>query len=104
MALFKNQTHQDIWIEHHCGRCYYGRGLGDPAQPQCKILAWALGHGRKPVAWERNPRKNVLMQDSIKCNQETRTPPKFGGTRRVADEDVPMFDVAPPVDMDTEHA
>lgn len=102
MSLFKNQTHQDIWIQHHCERCYFGRGLGDPMQPQCKILAFAIGHGRKPVEWDRSTRKNALMQDTIRCNKETRQPPR--NIKASIDIDVPMFDVEPPVNMDGDHA
>lgn len=96
MTLFRNDTHRDIWLEHHCHMCFHHQGAG------CKIVQRALRTGRKPVEWERNPRKNALMQDSIKCNEETRSPPTL--TKRVVNEDVPMFDVAAPIDMDTEHA
>lgn len=97
MTLFKNPTHQDIWIEHHCGRCHYGQ-----ADTMCPILHRALHSNRKPVEWDRNPRKNTLMQDSIKCNSETRTPPATQRPR--IDIDVPMFDVDTPVRMDSDHA
>lgn len=102
MTLFKSQTHQDIWIDHHCRRCYFGQGLGDPTQPQCKILAFAIGHGRKPVQWDRSIRKNATMADSIKCNSEIHQPPLV--TRRVVNEDVPMFDVQATTRMDPDHA
>lgn len=85
--IFKNQTHQDIWVEHHCHRCFHHNGAG------CEILQRALQSGRKPVEWDRNPRKGVLMQDSIKCNEETRLPPTTKAAARF--EDVPMFDVTP---------
>lgn len=99
MTLFKNETHQDIWVEHHCDRCYFGR-----ATTICPILGKALSTNRKPVEWDRNTRKNVLMQDSIKCNMETRTPPKFGGVRQVTDETGTLFAVDIPVHMDGDHA
>jgi hypothetical protein len=86
--LFKNKTHQDIWIEHHCGRCFFGK-----ADTMCPILHRALRSGRKPVEWQRNPRKNVLMQDSIKCDAQTRTPPTVKQPKTF--EDIPMFDVTP---------
>lgn len=97
--IFKNLTHQDIWIMHHCERCYFGsRG--------CSIIDKVVQSSdpRKPVEWERNPRKNVLMQDTIKCHMETRTPPKVGYTGPVVNDDVPMFNVTTPVDMDGNHA
>jgi hypothetical protein len=92
MALFKNSTHQEIWIDHHCRRCWHGRGLGDPMAPQCPILTWAVAHGRKPREWDRNT-KAQLMKDTIRCNSETDRPPRV--TKPVVDEDVPMFDVEP---------
>ena len=102
MPLFKNQLHQEIWIEHHCGFCYHGKGLSDPTQTQCQILAKALAHDRKPVQWERNPRKGVLMADTMKCHAETRTPPLLA--RPVVNVDLPMFDVISTERMDTDHA
>lgn len=86
MTLFKNQTHQDIWISHHCERCYFLTShLG------CKILTGALKTGRKPVEWDRNPRKNATMAESIKCNSETRLPPR--DVKHSINIDVPMFEV-----------
>lgn len=103
MTLFKSETHQDIWIEHHCRRCWHGRGLGDPTQAQCPILVKALGRDRKPVEWERNTRSGALMSETMKCHNETRTAPALLA-RRVVDEDVPMFDVETPTTaMDSEH-
>jgi hypothetical protein len=93
MTLFKNETHQDIWIEHHCERC--------ARNPGCPIVLRAIRTGRKPKEWDRNPRKNALMQDSIKCTMECRVLPI---TKRVVNEDVPMFDVSAPVNMDGDHA
>lgn len=97
MSLFNNPTHQHIWLEHHCHQCFHHRGRG------CPIVQKALQSDRKPVEWERNPRKNVLMQDSIKCNVETRRPPPVGRAPKAFD-DVPMFDVDTPTDMDGNHA
>lgn len=98
MTLFKNQTHQDIWIEHHCHRCWRNGA--------CTILDKALRTNRKPVEWERNPRKNVLMQDSIKCNEQAKLPPPVARFHYDGDMsiDVPMFDVAAPINMDGDHA
>lgn len=95
MALFKNSTHQAIWMESHCGRCWHGTR-------DCPILAWALAHDRKPKAWDRNP-KAQLMKDTIRCNEETQRAPRV--TKRVVDEDVPMFDVTPVVQRsEVDHA
>jgi hypothetical protein len=96
MAAFKSVLHQEIWIDHHCTMCYYGAR-------QCDILAKALRTQRKPVEWERNPRKNVTMADSIKCTVETRVPPAVG-KREVPDETLAMFDVeSGDAAMDTDH-
>jgi hypothetical protein len=92
--IFNNPVHQTIWVEHHCHRCWQ--------YPDCRILERAIRTDRKPVEWERNRRKNVLMQDSIKCNEESRLPPP--SSRPVVDENVPMFDVTPTGRMDSEHA
>jgi hypothetical protein len=96
MSLFKNVTHQDIWIEHNCERC---ARLPGPCPIIAKVVASA--NPRKPVEWERNPRKNALMQDSIKCKAKVT---KLPTGRRVVNEDVPMFDVTAPIDMDGDHA
>lgn len=97
MALFRSQTHQDIWVEHHCHRCFHHNGSG------CKILSRALRSNRKPVEWERNTRAGILMSETMKCNEETKLPPTVG--RRVVNEDVPMFDIeTPDGPMDSEHA
>jgi hypothetical protein len=85
MTLFKNQTHKDIWIEHHCERC--------ARHPGCPIVLRAIRTDRKPPQWDRSTRKNVLMQDSIKCREEVRKLPR--DIRRRIDIDVPMFDVTP---------
>lgn len=103
MSLFKSVTHQEIWIEHHCGRCHFGVRVRTGQGLQCPILARALRTDRKPVEWERNPRKGALMADTIKCHKETRTPPR---TERAAvpDETLSMFDVTRTVTMDSDHA
>jgi hypothetical protein len=86
MTLFKSQVHQDIWIEHHCERC--------ARNPDCPIVLRAITTGRKPVEWKRNPRKNVLMQDTIKCEAECRTLPRQ--TKRVdMEQDCGLFDIEP---------
>jgi hypothetical protein len=97
MTLFKNQTHQDIWIGHHCERCFHY------ADSECPILSKALRTNRKPPQWDRSTRKNALMQDTIKCNEETHQPPRTG-VKRVVNEDVPMFDVQAPTNIDPDHA
>jgi len=94
MPLFRNETHAAIWLEHHCARCY--------REPKtCPILLRAKRTGRKPPEWVRNPRKGVLMQDTIKCTEESRTPPILKHDKMF--DDVPMFDVDTPADMDSEH-
>lgn len=97
MTLFKNQTHRDIWIEHNCERC---ARLPGP----CPIIAKVLmsEHPRKPVEWERSPRKNALMQESIKCKEKVSKLPIPKAPRDF--KDVPMFDVQAPIDMDPDHA
>lgn len=100
MALFRSPLHQDIWVEHHCGRCYFGT-----ADTMCPILHRALRSDRKPVEWERNPRKNATMAETIKCHMETRQPPKYGGQRTVTDETMGLFEVeTPDAAMDSDHA
>lgn len=98
MSLFRSELHQEIWIEHHCNQCFYGK-----ADTLCPILHRALRSNRKPVEWERNTRKNVTMAETIKCNMETRTPPRV--ERLIVDIDVPMFDVeTTDAAMDSDHA
>lgn len=92
--IFKSSVHRDIWIEHHCERC--------ARNPGCPIVLRAIKTDRKPKEWERNPRKNALMQDSIKCSSECRRLPRE--TKPRIDIDVPMFDVQTPIEMDTDHA
>lgn len=96
--IFKNRTHQDIWIEHNCERCAHNPGCPIIG----KIVATPLDRQRKPVEWERNPRKNALMQDSIKCKSKVRTLPIARAPKDF--DDVPMFDVQAPVNMDGDHA
>lgn len=100
MTIFKNDTHQEIWVEHHCERCWH---YSEEDARACPILAYALRTGRKPPQWDRSTRKNATMADSIRCNMETKQPPR-ADARRVANEDVSMFDVEPPVNMDGDHA
>lgn len=96
MALFRSQLHQEIWLEHHCYRCYH-------FPVGCPILLKALNSNRKPVEWERNTRNGALMAETMKCNNETRQPPAM--TRAVVNEDVPMFEVeTPDGPMDPDHA
>ena len=94
MSLFKSQTHQDIWIEHNCERCAH--------HPGCPIIAKAIRTKRKPPQWDRNPRKNALMHETIRCKDKVRVLP-IPKVPKMFD-DVPMFDVAAPVDMDPDHA
>src|SRR5258708_38729490 len=70
MTLFRNTTHQEVWRMRWCETGFQT----DEAQrriqgkdTQCPIWAAAIRSGRKPVAWERNPRADE-MERSIKCN------------------------------------
>jgi hypothetical protein len=95
MTLFKTPTAQDVWIEHHCLRCYRMAGGFSPDDDiPCPILDKALTSGRKPPEWDRNQRAQ-LMQDAYRCNEFRTTPPR---TKPKQYEDVPMFDVGAPVD------
>jgi hypothetical protein len=98
MALFRNATHQDIWIEHNCERCAHNPGC----PIIIKVVQTPLDRQRKPVEWERNPRKNALMQDSIKCKEKVTRLPIARHPKSF--DDVPMFDVAAQTDMDPDHA
>jgi hypothetical protein len=84
-VLFKSETHQEVWIEHHCQRCCHHN------EP-CLILARALRSGRKPKEWQRNNRAQ-LMVDSYRCDEFAKRPPKPQPVKLF--EDVPMFDVEP---------
>lgn len=98
--IFKNFTHQDIWIEHNCQRC--ARFNNYSCNILAKVITKPIDKQRKPVEWTRNPRKNALMQDSIKCSEKIR---RFSNVKAPKQfDDVPMFDVTAPVDMDPEHA
>ena len=86
VSLFNNATHRAIWVGHWCERCHHGL--------DCPILARALTSDRKPPQWDRNARKGVLMQETLRCNVFTRRPPPI--PKPPPDfEDVPMFDVEP---------
>jgi hypothetical protein len=63
-----------------------------------------LESNRKPVEWERNTRKNSLMQDTIKCSEQAKLPPVQSRGLHSTRADVPLFDVAAPIDMDPDHA
>lgn len=107
--LFRNRTHQDIWIARWCHTCFQPdeaqrRLQGKPTM--CPILNRALvsieqGKPRKPEQWERT--RHDEMEKSIKCEAYQPIPP-VAGRRDAADEDVPMFDIDIPVNTDTNHA
>jgi hypothetical protein len=96
MTLFKNKTHEEIWIDHHCHRCfqpdeYSRRELG--RDTICPILAKALKTQRKPREWDR-PHRPARMQDAYKCNEFQAQPQRY--TRQPQQfEDVEMFKVEP---------
>jgi hypothetical protein len=98
--IFKNYTHQDIWIEHNCERC--ARFNAGSCNILAKVITKPIDKQRKPVEWERNTQKNALMQNSIKCSEKVDRLPIPKLPKRF--DDVPMFDVTAPVDMDPEHA
>jgi hypothetical protein len=88
MTLFKNPTAQDVWVEHHCMRCYrLAGGFGPDDEIPCPILERALRTDRKPKEWTRNQRAQ-LMQDAYRCNEYRTTPPR---TKTKHFEDVSMF-------------
>lgn len=103
MSIFKNQTHQDIWIDRWCHTCFQP----DEAQrriqgknTQCPIQARALKPGRKtlPKEWERNSR-NDTMEHSIKCTQYQPKPPdtRWRANLLTVDDVAALFDVDPQV-------
>lgn len=93
MTLFRTETQRGVWIEQHCVRCWRGQGVGDPAKPQCPILAKAIARDRKPVEWDRNPRANTIA-GQYKCNEFATEPPRIKRQDKQF-EDVPLFDVTP---------
>jgi hypothetical protein len=95
VSLFRNTVHRELWVEHNCGPCYF-------SQHDCKILARALRSDRKPVEWKRNPRRNAMMTETIKCTVRTLRPPDPRAAKMF--DDVPMFDVTPAPVMDPDHA
>lgn len=107
--LFRNKTHQEVWIDRWCRTCFQPdeaqrRLQGKPTM--CPILNKAMvsiaqGRPRKPEEWERT--RADEMEKSIKCNAYQPIPPPVG-KRDAPVEDVPMFDVEIPVDIDTNHA
>lgn len=93
--LFRNDTHRDVWLDHHCHRCFQpdeaARRLHGK-DTQCPIQERALRTDRKPVEWDRNPR-TTTMADSIRCNEFAARPPTSKADKSF--EDVPMFDIEP---------
>lgn len=103
MTLFRTVTQRGVWIEEHCVRCWQGGDAGDPAKPQCPILAKAIRTERKPSEWQRNPRANTIA-GMYKCNEFSTKPPRVDrqGRQQLSEasnpkgyEDVPLFDVTP---------
>jgi hypothetical protein len=96
MTLFRNKTHEQIWIDRWCHTCYQpneaARRLHN-AETMCPILGRALASDRKPVEWDRMPRAQE-MDHTIKCNSYQDKPPIVRrGTTETGD--VPMFDLTP---------
>lgn len=99
MALFRNDTHQDVWIENWCHRCFQPDEAMRRIQGKdtiCPILASALNTGRKPKQWDRMPR-NDEMAKSIRCNAFQPRPAltKMKMAPNPIFEDEPMFDIEP---------
>jgi hypothetical protein len=98
MTLFRNQTHQEIWIEHWCHTCFQPDEAARRLQGKdtcCPILARALKPDRKtlPKEWQKMPRTEEMTR-SIKCTAHEDNPPRT--RRRVAEnQDVPLFDETP---------
>jgi hypothetical protein len=99
MPLFKSVTAQEVWVDHHCHRCFQPdeamRRLHGK-DTQCPIQKRALESQRKPVKWDRNTRARD-MQSAYKCREFMRQP---ASTQRVkvnefdTDQDS-LFEVAP---------
>ena len=97
MTLFRNITHQEIWIDRWCHTCFEPheaqRRLQN-ADTWCPILEYALRTKRKPPQWDRNPRADE-MHRAITCNAYQPKPPHVRKPPHQDFEDVPMFDVEP---------
>lgn len=96
MTLFKTQTAQEIWIDHHCHGCFQPDEAARRLQnkdTQCPIQAKALNSDRKPVEWTRNQRAS-RMQDAYKC-KAFQARPNRTGQKTQHFVDVPLFDVTP---------
>lgn len=91
--LFRNDTHQELWRQHWCERCWQPDEAARRVQGKdtvCPIWDKALTSNRKPVQWDRT--RNDQMVNSIRCNEYTDQPPTTA--RQVSQEtQVPMFDV-----------
>lgn len=93
MTLFRNQVHQEIWVENWCHRCYEPHEAARRIQGKdtmCPIIKRALANGRKPHQWDRT--RATDMAKSIRCNEFQPSPPTTIRPKAEA-EDVPMFDV-----------
>jgi hypothetical protein len=93
LTLFKNQTHQEVWVEMNCHRCFQPQEAQRRIQGKdtiCPILNRALTSGRKPREWDRT--RSDEMAKSIRCNAFQARPPrvKFYGNTYEQDS---IFDV-----------
>jgi hypothetical protein len=97
MALFKNPTHQDIWLENWCYRCFQPDEVMWRIQGKgrmCPILTGALSTGRKPKEWDRMPRADTMAK-SIRCNAFL-SRPELTKKQTIPDpQQQAMFDVEP---------
>src|SRR5881628_2767864 len=93
--LFRNKTHQEIWVNRWCRTCFEPHEAARRLQGKdtvCPILNKALTSGRKPKEWDRAIR-DTTMENSIKCNSYAPKPPKPKQDKHF--DDVLMFDVEP---------
>lgn len=101
MTLFRSKTHQEVWIDRWCHRCFQPNEAArriQGAQTMCPILGKALASGRKPPQWDRMPRADE-MERSIRCNSFQDKPADVRRTphqrQRDTTDDEPLFDVTP---------
>lgn len=95
MTLFRSATHQELWIEFNCHRCFQPEEAARRLHGKetcCPILARALSSGRKPPEWDRMPRADEMTR-TIKCNAYQARPPRNVRVFNKDYEEITMFDV-----------
>lgn len=96
MTVFRNDTHEGVWIERWCDTCFEPHRAAQRIQgrdTECPILARYLKRKRKPMEWERQPRQKD-MDKTVKCT-EYQSKPAATTRAKAQCEDVPMFDIEP---------